>query len=349
MDREDLVNPSFLATAPFDPSAFVAALLPLILIALTYDLISGDRERGVLALVLSQPTSYASILAARLGCRVLAPTALVVLGTAAGLAAGGVDVLSPAVLGKFLVWSGLALAYAAFWGALALAVNVAGGSSIANAVALVVAWGAIVVAVPSAVARSADAASPVPTRAELVTREREAEAEALKDGPAVLDRFYAEHPEIDRPTKEQDPYGQNRWVAVGAEVDRRMRPEFERRRERLKGRLERVKRWLPASPALAVKAAMDDLAGSGFRHHIEFLRATEDFHTRFMEYMRPLMMGRGKMSRDQFDRIPSYGRNSLPDEIHPDLYARGLMIPAAWASALSLAALVALRRPVRTR
>lgn len=344
LEREDVVNPLQLATGPFDPSTLVVVLLPLVLIVLTHDLVSADRERGVLALMLSQPTPYAGVVLARLTTRVAAPSAVVVGSTAAALVVGGANLFAPGPAARFALWAALVVLYGLFWGGLALAVNAFGNSSIANGILLVACWIGLVIIAPSAVAKGAAFASPVPPRSELITVERAIRAEAETHGAELLDQYYRDHPKLVRPDRKADPHGQTRWDAIAQEVDRRMQPELDRYRGRLAGQVRVTDRWQFVSPALAVKSAMNDLAGTSLTHHLEFSARAERYHTEFMDYLRPMMMARRELTRDEFDRAPRYDAHD--GLVHLGPIVQGFGVQGAWLLACFGVAILRLRRSI---
>ncbi|HEV7443610.1 MAG TPA: ABC transporter permease subunit, partial [Steroidobacteraceae bacterium] len=69
-------NPHRLLIGRFDAAFVVVFLMPLLIIALTYALLAGERERGTLALLLAQPLSLRSLFAGKLAPRVLLVLAL---------------------------------------------------------------------------------------------------------------------------------------------------------------------------------------------------------------------------------------------------------------------------------
>jgi ABC-2 type transport system permease protein len=345
LEREEIVNPFHLATGPFDPATVVVALLPLVLIALTYDLISADRERGVLALTLSQPLPYRLVVLAKLLIRAAVPAALVVV-TGLGLLAGEAGRLGPGAVASFVLWSSLVLLYAALWAGLALAANTAGGSSVANAILLTSCWIGTVVLVPSGLGKAAALLHPVPPRSDLITLERSVRAQAEKDGRTLVEQFYREHPELARPDKKADPYGQTRWDAIAREVDRKLQPAIDRYREQVDGQLRFSGRWQTLSPALAVKMAIDDLAGTGLAHQLEFTTMADRYHSEFMDFLYPKMMTRYELTLDDYDRMPRYEGLDLGKRIHPSRIGRSLLTLSAWTAVLFLVGLVRLRRPI---
>jgi cell division protein FtsW (lipid II flippase) len=75
----DPENPHRLLIGRFDAAFVVVFLVPLFIIALTYSLIAGERERGTLALLLAQPVTLPALITAKLAPRVIIVVALLAL------------------------------------------------------------------------------------------------------------------------------------------------------------------------------------------------------------------------------------------------------------------------------
>lgn len=67
--QPDPENPLHAATGWFDIAFVVTFLLPLMVFAFGYDVLSGERERGTLALVLAQPITPFALLVTKLAAR----------------------------------------------------------------------------------------------------------------------------------------------------------------------------------------------------------------------------------------------------------------------------------------
>ncbi|MEO0743609.1 MAG: ABC transporter permease subunit, partial [Bacteroidota bacterium] len=79
-----LTSPLRLAAGAFDLAFVLLYLLPLLALALGYDLTASERERGTLRLVLAQPLSRRSLVAGKLLARGGLLALLVVVATTAG-------------------------------------------------------------------------------------------------------------------------------------------------------------------------------------------------------------------------------------------------------------------------
>src|SRR3546814_3816686 len=80
-DNFEIENPLNLMTGTFDISFVVIFLLPVFIIALTYDMLSGEKESGTLALAMTQPVSLRTFMAGKLLSRIaLLMLVIVIIG-----------------------------------------------------------------------------------------------------------------------------------------------------------------------------------------------------------------------------------------------------------------------------
>lgn len=193
----DYDNPARLALGAFDLAFVIVYLLPLFVIAFTYNLLSSEREQGTLALLLSQPIEGRRVFVFKMLARFVwlsllttilwAPVALWT-GIEAGVA---IQTLSATLL------------YSLFWFVLALAVNLQQRSSAFNVLACIGAWLLLVVVMPAAGNMVAEKLRPVPSRAGYENALRTVGNELEKEKPAILDAFYTANPKLERKPDEE--------------------------------------------------------------------------------------------------------------------------------------------------
>lgn len=122
---DDIENPSHLLCGSFDLAFVVVYVLPLLILATGYDVLSGERERGTLALTASTSAPLPTVLAGKLLVRTGGVTLAALLTTWTLLPPG----LGRWDRGGLAALAGLTLAvalYAAFWTTLCLLVNARG-------------------------------------------------------------------------------------------------------------------------------------------------------------------------------------------------------------------------------
>lgn len=153
-----LENPSVLAAGRFDLAFVIVSLLPLLLIAATYDFWSRDVESGSARFQLAQPVAPCRLIftraALRGGSLLVAATAIAVTAL---LLAGASDA---AGLALFALVAG---AYGSVWISLAILINLFVRASTTAALAMGTIWLAVTILIPSASAAAVDLGAPPPS------------------------------------------------------------------------------------------------------------------------------------------------------------------------------------------
>jgi len=300
--QEEIENPIHLMSGPLDLAFLVTFLLPLLVLALSFDLFSREREGGTLALLLAQPISPGTLMLGKALARwgmLFAVMLVLALGAFVLLA-------EPPPPGRFLLWSAAMGLYLAFWVSAACLVNATGGNSARNAVALAFVWLIFVLLVPAGIQLSANLVYPVPTRAELVGAEREASREVQGQAAAVLAQHYDDHPELMPEGLVNTVDAQARAFAVQQEVNRRVAPVRARHQAQLERQREIIRtfRWL--SPAVLVHDTQMQLAGTGDDRLALFEAELAEFHAQWVEFFGPAVYRSERMGLEHLETMPSW-------------------------------------------
>jgi ABC-2 type transport system permease protein len=299
-------NPHRLLLGRFDAAFVVVHLAPLLIIALTYALVAGERERGTLALLLAQPLSLRALLLGRLAPRVLLATALLATLAAAFLLLSPSSPLSvsPSSSSRLALWLATAAAYGAFWFALAVAVAVRPGSAAKHALALVALWLGFVVLAPAAINLAVKTLARVPSRLDLVLAMRTATDAASADRSKVLAAFYEDHPELaPKGTAAAEDFTLLR-VATTARVERDLAPVLARYEEQLARQQSLVARLALLSPALLAHTALAEAAGTGLARHRDFFRQAVAHHGELRAFFHPRIARKEKFTA--YDAVPAF-------------------------------------------
>lgn len=331
----DLGSPTRQTSGPFDLAFVIVYLLPLVIIALTFDLLAGERERGTLALVLSQPVSLRSFVLGKALLRAACLLGLLVpIVLAAPLLAGGAAP-GDGLLVRLALFGALLIAYSMFWFAAAMAVDAWGRSAAGNALALVGVWLAVVVIVPGLVSVGVNALHPPPSRVELVNLTRSAAREA----EAKLSALEGDHGE--RPA---DAYGKTvrRSVEVQEELERRVQPVVDAFGVQLARQQALVDRLRFVSPAIVVHEGLNDVSGSGVARYQHFAAQVDVFHRAHQAFFFDHIRRAAPLDAAAFDALPAFDYREQPTA---DLGARvgagiiGLLVPALALLGLAIAGL----------
>lgn len=298
----EIENPLNLLVGRFDLAFVAVYLLPLLVLALSFNVLSEEREQGTLALTLSQPVSVRDVVRAKLAFR-----ALLVVGLAAGVSLLGILATGGASApGRVVLWCATVTLYALFWFALAAWVNGLRRSSAWNATVLVGAWLVLVVVLPAAVNIAAGLLHPLPSRVEMITAQREASNDAVNRRSELLARYLEDHPEMAGGVVAEEPgLGALAWAATDA-VNQRLEEVTAVHDARRAGQLALVRRYRFLSPALLAQEVLTDAAGTGDARFARFESQVRAFAERWRQFFVPAILADERMTADVLADVPAF-------------------------------------------
>jgi ABC-2 type transport system permease protein len=340
--NNDIENPWHLLSGHFDLAFVIVYLLPLLIFALSYNLLSAERESGTLRLLMSQPVTLRTLVLGKVAVR-----AAVLLGMAALVPVGVLLLVRPEALaaaGATLWWALLVAAYALFWFALVVAVNAFGKSSATNAMVLVIGWVVLVLIAPVLLNLGVTAASPAPSRTELATRTRMVTIEAMNRYQKLLaaDYRYMDKPEalLPKDGKIELSGRQLANFSIQRQTDDEIQPELDRFDAQQARQQQLVARYSMVSPAAVAYEAMTGLAGTGARRQARFMAQMADYHRAWKAFFFPRIDGGIAMAEADFARIPVFAWKEEPTPLvrrHASMALLQLLVPtlvlgglAAW-------------------
>jgi ABC-2 type transport system permease protein len=301
----ELENPHRLLTGRFDLAFVLIYLSPLLILALTYNLLSAEKEQGTLVLALSQSISLRTLVAGKVVLRFGLFVAAVVGMAALAISVGGVNLTAPGVGPRLALWIGAVALYGLFWFAAAAAVTSLGKSSATSAMVLAGIWFVLVVLVPSLLSMTTTSMFQVPSRVEMIQAMRVASDEANTEGSKLLARYYEDHPELATGDEQQAMNDFNMVrVAVNSEVERRVQPVLDRYARQLSAQQRIVDRARFLSPAILMQNVLSDVAGTGTARHRAFVKQVEVFHQRWRDYFVPLVFQKAQLQ--DYSGLPQF-------------------------------------------
>ncbi len=299
LNSSDYDNPARLALGSFDLAFVIVYLLPLFIIAFTYNILSAEREQGTLALLLSQPVMANQVIAWKVVARFIWLSVVVVLLFVPVALWADVDMLST---GRGLA---AALLYSMFWFALALAVSMLQKGSAFNALACMGGWLLFVVVVPVLVNMLSEKLYPVPSRAGYENAMREIENQMELERPAILDEYYVAHPHLQRVADEhKTPHIY--WLEelhvrnIQAAHASRVREDYE---QKAQSQAAFARRLIALSPGLAMYEYLTALAGTNRTAQLEIGRQLQEKETAWASWFRPKIMANEKIDASDFSDI----------------------------------------------
>ena len=305
LQNGEVENPLNLMVGRFDLAFVAVYLLPLLVLALGFNVLSGEREQGTLALTLSQPVSARRIVATKLGFR-----AMLVMAVAIGVSVIGILLTgspgSSEPSGRALLWCAALTVYALFWFSITAWVNSLGRSSAWNATVLVGAWLVLVVVLPAAINIAAGLLHPLPSRVEMITAQREASNDAVSRRSELLARYLEDHPELAGGTvADESNRAALAWAATDA-VNRRLEEVSAQHHLRREEQNELVRRYRFLSPALLVQELFIDAAGTGDARFARFQSQVREFAGQWRSFFVPAILAGEKLSADVIPTVPKF-------------------------------------------
>ncbi len=307
-------EPMFIYFGTLDMMYIVRAVLSLVAILLTYDAISGERERGTLKLALSNRVPrYTVILAKCIGGYItlilsfMVPLliGLLILTTSGNVNFAGTD------WGKLCLILLISVIYIGVFLMLGLLVSSRASRSTTSLVVLLFIWVVIIMAIPKISMIVASKVRRVPSVQEIQAEKDATFAQIIKEGQIRMKRERQRDANQD---VTEGPEDNMILIDQGMSDDIKksrdeIQAEYERKREaqfRLAAGISRI------SPASVYTYAAIGLAGTGIDRQRRFLEAARAYQVGFREYFEGIvnrsMRGGGSSDDARFDanRLPAF-------------------------------------------
>ncbi|WP_067147812.1 DUF3526 domain-containing protein [Pseudotamlana agarivorans] len=307
-DNDNFENPLNIATGGFDLAFVFVFILPLLIIAFSYNILSSEKEQGTLRLLLSMPINIKLWLLKKIVFRYVFIVLLISVLLSVSLILVGVNILNDAYLSVLL---GIAL-YTLFWFALAFFINLLNKSSSQNIIFLLGTWLLFVMIIPSIVNIVSSSIYPSPSRVEYVTAKRDIEKDFEKKEEAVLQKYYEENPS----EKENKGETTNRVRAywdknfILLDEKRKFMNAFESKFENQSTKqraLANSLSWL--SPAILLQNTMNKIAGTDTQHYLDFQKKAVNFQKEWTQYFYIKYKNHQKLTVEDYNHFPKPKNN----------------------------------------
>lgn len=313
---EEIENPENLGVGPFDLSFVLVYLYPLLIIALSYNILAAERENGTQVLLLSQPVSLAQFVTGKILLR-----GILVVGMAAGISLVGLVLSNPDIVAAGQFWrigmlGAVLVLYGAFWFGLAVVVNAFGKKSSTNAFVMLASWIALVLIVPAALNLLAKSLYPLPSRIELVQALRKASDQAIAD--SGFKRPY--RPDLLRKGEEAAFEGTNfdfysKLLPLEQEGERRVFPLFDNFNAQRRAQQELTSQFKYLSPAAVAQLALIELANHSSDNFNDFNAQVERYHQSWRDFFLPKVMANELLTREEMRNLPRFVYVPEPDDV----------------------------------
>lgn len=297
-------NPINQLNSNFDLAFVLIWLLPLFIIAFSYNILSSEKEQGTLKLLESQPVSIAKILITKILFRFAIIIGIITISIFVFFSLFGINIFDNivAVINLLLVIS----TYALFWFMLSILVNLFNKNSSINAGILFTSWVLIILITPTLLNLISNYKYPVSTRIEYVSFVRDATCEIDNDPDKVLDEYFSEHPELGPRKEENMPF----WVyktALKNKIVEEVSCFFVKQyKSQFNQQQEFISKWKYFFPAIILQQALDKFSGNCTNDFIRFQAKADEYNYEWRKYFFKKILKDELLSKDDVLNLPRY-------------------------------------------
>ncbi|TPV95837.1 MAG: DUF3526 domain-containing protein [Myxococcales bacterium FL481] len=304
-DEYEFANPTVLGGKGFDLTFLVIVLLPLAMIAASFDIAASERESGRARLIAVQAGEIGRSIWLRLVVRNAMVWLVWIVVVSLGVVGWGVGPNRPDRLIDFVVWLGVALAYGGFWFVGIAAANAVFARGETVAAALFSSWVVFVFVVPAVGGALAEATHPPPSRLAFLSEMRQGKVTAIRETADLTKGYLADHPELTVSPDAVPEYFRTNYLA-NVEAAKRTTPILEAFAESRAARELVVRRFEFLSPALMAHRVLTAIAGNDVARYQAFQTQAraglEDLSAR----IGPAVVSKRRLSVAEFDEIPGF-------------------------------------------
>ncbi len=340
LQGSELGNPVNLKRGAFDIAFVVIFLLPIFILAISYDMLSSEKERGTLAMVLSHPITLQKLMMSKVISRAAIILVVVLALGVAALFSVGLQLGSLETWGRFVFWLTATLLYSLFWFVLSVFVNAVSRNSSTNGIILAGSWLAFVVVLPTLISILATSVYPAPSRFDFITASRSAQTDAERNYMEALDKYYYDHVEYVPDERVNDFLATSK--AKSEAVDKAIAPLFEQFRTQLIRQDDMVSRFQFLSPAIMMQRALNDASGVSNARYDNFVKQVQAFHAEWVSFFTVRFLDGEPLTSSEYAGFPRFEYQEEPfhvvaNRIAPSLV--GLLLITVAVAAVGFSAL----------
>lgn len=304
IDYTEMSNPVQRLLGSFDLAFVIIYLLPLIIIAFTYNILSGERESGSLKLLASQPVSVFKWTLQKTIFRFAILFGITLLALVVTFLFFDFSISGNIV--DFLQFVLLVFGYMLFWFAVAILSNFLIASASKNASVLLGFWVLFVLLLPAIANQFSTSLYPVPSRTKLLNEVRELKAETAKKQDEILDSYLRDHPEYAASENNSNSSYFQKYMASQKLVREEIAPVVKDYDDQLEKQQKLVSRFQYASPAILMQQGLNDLAGTATADYGSFRKQVSDFAEEWREFFLPLLYTNTEFTASHFKQLPRF-------------------------------------------
>jgi len=321
------VNPVNLQSGNLDLSFVIIYLFPLLVIVLTFNVISEETETGTWRIVAVQARSKLLFILSKLAVRLgLLYIILLLLFLIAKFT------LNLVFDSNFLWMLGLSMFYIFFWFTLAFLIISFKKSSGYNALLLLSVWLVMIILLPAGMNAYVTSKYPVPEALSTAIAQRDGyHVKWDTDKRTTIEKFYKYYPQFKKYGYPDEGFNWLWYYAMQQMGDDDSKTERDALHTKIALREDTSKKIASILPNMHLQLVFNQLAGTGMGEQISYLDATNEFHEKLRLFFYPKIFEGHKAEVIDWTQLkPEYFRtvNMIKPirELFPILLASVLMV-----------------------
>jgi ABC-2 type transport system permease protein len=294
----DLENPFNLMMGNLDLSFVILYIFPLLIITLTFNLLSEEKENGTWRLVYTQTTSSIKYLLQKLLVAGLFTTGVLLLLFASSIVIVGIPVNI-----ALLQFASVSLLYLLFWLAVSFFIVSLNKKSGANAIALLSIWLLLTIVLPATVNSYITTSYPVPEALSTMLKQRDGYHQKW-DVPKeqTMQQFFSAYPQYKHLKWEQESFDWLWYYAMQHCGDMDAQKEQTAFMQKLQQRNAASSKVAWFIPSVNVQLQHNELAQSSLANYVCFLDSTTAFHEKMRLYFYPKIFAAAPVLKEDWSK-----------------------------------------------
>ena len=312
-------NPMTLLFGRMDFVFFITIMMPLLLIALNFDVIASARARGLHKMLLSNPLTETSIILNRMLARSSSLFAIILVTLIYGLAIAENISISIAVSCILIVG-----AYFVFWFGLIFMQVSRSQRGVSGLSKLVSLWLLFVLVIPAVSNSVTTYLFPQPSKLELLSDARFATSEATKKTAELTQNFLEDHPELTIGDDQVPGYYRALFLSNSV-VQENIQPISTEFANSMNDREDMLDLLQYLSPTTIIQRSLVALAQTDSRTHALFIQAASQHLMLINEVVEAPVLSSNRITVSAFDQIPLFDEGWMATE-KPDISIIGPVV-----------------------
>ncbi len=302
LDYSEMVNPIQLLFGNFDLAFVIIYILPLLIIAFTFNILSKEKELGTLRLLGAQPISIRSWLLQKMTIRFVLFSIITVIALTITIIS--LDSFYSKI--NFIGLIMMIIGYVLFWFVLAYIINIKVNNSSKNAVALVGFWLVFVMILPATINQIGNAIYPTPSRLKMINEIRLIKKENEEKQNEIMNEYLRTHPELAQGNEQQKFGFWHNYFASEKIMQEKTKPLLAEYDTQLQKQQQLINIFKYFSPAILMQQSLNNIAGTSEKHYNDYKKQVLEFSYKWRNFLVPMLFKQQKFNIKSYNTMPNF-------------------------------------------